>query len=120
MPLNWNEGIRTTSNLPNGVRDRRVAFEPLQRRGVQVEDRVAVAGDFRGVGLAVQHPDLPSVARGRLDREPAGDEREQIRRQRLRLREADAAAPARPEACAATSAPLATACQPAGTSSVSV
>ena len=44
--------------LAERVRDPGVVFEPVERAGVQVEDRVAVSRDLRGVGLPVQHPEL--------------------------------------------------------------
>ena len=56
---------------PNGYGDPRVALEPFERGGVQIEDRVAVARHLRGVGLAVQHPEPPSVRAPRSRSESA-------------------------------------------------
>ena len=57
MPPNWNDGISDEVELAERIRDRRVVLEPGERRGVQVEDRVAVARDLGGVGLAMEHPE---------------------------------------------------------------
>ena len=73
--------------LAERIRDRGVVLEPGERRGVQVEDGVAVARDLGRVGLAVEHPELAAVPLRRLDRKPAGHEREQIGRNRLGLGE---------------------------------
>ena len=56
-----------------------------ERRRVEVEHRVAVARDLLRVGLAMEHPERPAVALRGLDLELPGGEREQIRRNRLRL-----------------------------------
>ena len=69
--------------LAERIGDAGVALEPLERGGVQIEDRVAVARDLRRVGFAVEHPERPAVALGGLDLEAAGGEREQVGRQRL-------------------------------------
>ncbi len=69
--------------LAPGIRDRGVAFEPGNRRGMQVEDRLAIARDLGGVGLAVQHPERAARALGGFDREAARGKREEIRRERL-------------------------------------
>ncbi len=61
------------------VRNPRVAFEPRQRRGVQIEDGLAVARHLGGVGLAVQHPECAAAAFRGLDRESPGGKREEIR-----------------------------------------
>ena len=66
-----------------------VLLEPGERRGVQVENRVAVARDFGGVGLAMEHAELAAVALGRFDLELAGGEGEEIGRDRLRFGERD-------------------------------
>ena len=75
------------------VGDLGVAFEPRQRRGMQIEDRVAIARDLRGVGLAVEHAVRAAVALSRLDRKPPRREREQVSRDRLRLGEPHADSP---------------------------
>ena len=72
---------------------------------MQIEDRVAVARDLRGVGFAMEHPERAAVALGALDRELAGGEGEQIGRERLRLGEARRAS-VRRVARASISAPL--------------
>ena len=71
--------------LAERVRNRRVVLEPGERVGVQVEDRRPIACDLRGVRLTVEHAELPSIAFGRFDAELAGGEREEVRRNRLRL-----------------------------------
>ena len=71
--------------LAERVGDPGVAFEPFQRCGVQIEDRVAVARDLGGVGLAVEHAEPPAVAIRGLDLKAAGGEREEVGRQRLRF-----------------------------------
>ena len=118
MPPNWNDGHQQEVELAERIRDPRVALEPVERRGVQIEDRVAVARDLRGVGLAVEHPERAAVPLGGLDLEPARGEREEIGRDRLRLREAERPrrSPCSPRPI---SAPLASASQPSGTSSAS-
>ena len=70
--------------LAERVRDAGVVLEPGERRRMQVEDRVAVARDLGGVGLAMEHPERAAVALAGLDREPA-------RRRRRRDRWAAAA-----------------------------
>ena len=89
MPPNWNEGIRTKSNLPQGYGIEVYVFEPRQRPGVQVEQRIAVARDLGGVRLAVEHPKHAAVACRRFNRELPRREREEIGRQRRRLLEHD-------------------------------
>ena len=69
MPPNWNAGTSNEVELAERIRDAGVALEPVERRGVQVEDGVAVARDLLRVGLAVQHPER----RGRCAR-PASTE----------------------------------------------
>ena len=96
-----------------------VLLEPRERRGVQIEDRVAVARDLLGVGLAVEHAERAAVALGGLDLELAGREGEEIRRERLRFRESQASA-ITGMASRAVSAPLASASHAAGISSDSV
>ena len=76
--------------LAERIRDAGVALEPGERRGVQIEDRVAVPRDFRGVGLAVEHAEPSAVSLGRLDLEAPGGEREEVRRKRLGFREPNA------------------------------
>ncbi len=83
---------------------------------MQIEDRIAVSRHFGGVGLAMKHPQRPAVALGGLDGKPAGHEREQIRRQRRRLRELED----RWRVWPGLPAPLLTACQPSGTVSDNV
>ena len=68
-----------------GVGNPRIAFQPLERRCVQVEDRVAVSRDLWRVGLAVQHSKPAAVSLRGLDKKPAGAEREKIGRERLRF-----------------------------------
>ena len=79
--------------LAPGVRNAGVAFEPGERRGVQVEDRIAVPRDFCRVGLAMEHPKRAAPTFGGLDRESSGGKREEVRGQRLgfRKRQADPA-----------------------------
>ena len=81
--------------LVERVRDAGVVFEPRQRRRVEVEDGVAVAGELFGVGLAVIHRHRPPVAHGGLRLEAARGEGEEVRRERLRLGEAEGRAVAR-------------------------
>ena len=71
----------------------RVIFQPGQGARVQVENGVAVARHFRGVGLAMKHAEDPAAALGRFDRELAGRKAEEIRRQRLGFGEVDDGAP---------------------------
>jgi hypothetical protein len=76
------------------IGDGGVLFEPGERRRVQIEDRVAVARDLRRIRFAVKHAELPAVPLRRLDLEPARAEREQVCRQRRRLREPQPEPPA--------------------------
>ena len=78
--------------LAPGIRDARVALEPFEGRGVQVEDRAPVPLEPSRVRLAVEHPQRAPAAIRRLDRQFARGECEQVRRQRLRLGEAQAEA----------------------------
>ncbi len=64
------------------IRDRGVLLEPGQRRGVQIEDRVAVASHLLRVRFAMEHPQLASTAFGGFHREPPRGEREQVGRDR--------------------------------------
>src|SRR4030095_2903906 len=52
---------------------------------MEIEDRVAIACDLGGVGLAMKHAQRAAIALRRLDRELASDEGEEVRRQRRRL-----------------------------------
>ncbi len=80
-------GDRDEVELAERVRDRRVALEELERAGVQIEDRVAIARHLGRVGFAMEHAEGAAVAFRGLDLEVAGDERDEIGRQRLGLRE---------------------------------
>ena len=84
--------MSTKSNLPNSIGDAGVALEPGERRGVQVEHRVAIPGDLLRVGLAMEHAEDAAVPLGGLDLELPGGEREEVGRDRLRLGVADARA----------------------------
>ncbi len=75
--------------LAPGIRDAGVALEPVERTGVQIEDRVTVPRHLGGIGLAMEHAERPPGSLGGLDREPAGSEREQVGRQRLGFGELD-------------------------------
>ena len=77
--------------LAEGVRNGRVALEPLERRRVQIEDGVAVPFHLGCVRFAVEQAELAAVPDSGLDGELACDEREQIRGQRLRLGKLDTA-----------------------------
>ena len=66
------------------IGDSGVALEPLKRRRMEVEDRVTVARDLRGVGFAVQHAERPAVALRLLHAELSRGEREQVGRDGLR------------------------------------
>ena len=79
--------------LAERIRNAGVLLHPVERRGVQIEDRVAVPRDLLRVGFAVEHPERAAVALGPLHRKPAGREREQIRGDRLRLGEGDPRSP---------------------------
>src|SRR2546426_8338092 len=61
------------------IQDAGVAFEPVERRRVQVEDRIAVAAHFLRVGFTMDHAEGAAVALSLLDKEITGCEREEIR-----------------------------------------
>jgi hypothetical protein len=65
--------------LAERIRDTGVAFEPIERRRVQVENRVAVASHFLRVGFTMDHSEGTAVALSLLDEEPASREREEAR-----------------------------------------
>ena len=92
----------------------------MRARGVQVENRLLVARDLRGVGLAMQHPQLPAVARGRLHGKAPGGKREEIGGQRLRLGKAARDGSRLFGARLNVSAALAATCHDAGSVSVNV
>ena len=69
--------------LAPGIRDGRIAFEPGDCRRVEIENRVAVARDLGGIGLAVEHAERAALPLGSLDRETARGKREEVGRQRL-------------------------------------
>ena len=122
MPPNWNAGIMHEVELAERVGNARVALHVFDGARVQVEDGVLVARNFGGVGLAVKHPKGAAVAFGGFDFEVADHERKEIGRQRFRFRELDGrsrCAGASASRRSQLSAPLATACQFAGMSSVS-
>jgi hypothetical protein len=73
--------------LAERIRNAGVILEPLERVSVQIENRLTIAGDLRGVGLTMEHAETSALALGGLDVELAGRERKQIRRNRLRLLE---------------------------------
>ena len=70
--------------LAERIRDCRVVLEPSERGRVQIEDRLAVARDLRGIGLAMEHRNRRS-ALGGLGLEPPGGKREEVGRNRRRL-----------------------------------
>src|SRR5688572_18769737 len=80
--------------LPERVGNRRVALEPLERGGMEIEHRLPVPRHLCGIGLAMEHPELPAAASRLLHAEPAGGEGEEVRGQRWRLGEPDAEAAA--------------------------
>ena len=98
---------------------RGVVLEPGERRGMQVEDRVAISGDLLRVGFAMEHPEGAAVPLGALDLELPGGEREQVGRRSAAFRRSGRARHGR-YGLALGSAPFATACQSAGTVSSSV
>ena len=69
--------------LPPWIRAGCIAFEPGDRGRVEIENRVAVARDLGGIGLAVEHAERAALPFGGLDRETARGKREEIGRQRL-------------------------------------
>jgi hypothetical protein len=71
--------------LAEWIWNARVALEPLKRRRVQVEDRLAVARDFRGVGFAMQHAERAAVPLRPFHAELPRGKREQVGRDRLGL-----------------------------------
>ncbi len=73
--------------LAERIGDAGVAFHPVERRRMEIEDRVAIAGDLGRVGFAMEHPHRAAVAFGALDGELPCGEREEIGRNRLCLRE---------------------------------
>ncbi len=75
--------------LAEPIGDAGVLLEPGQRRGVEVEDGVAVARDLLLVGLAVEHPERAAVALRGLDLERARGKGEEIGGDRLGFRVAD-------------------------------
>ena len=111
--------MATKSNLPNAYGMRGVALEEFERARVQIEDRVAVARHLGRVGLAMEHPEGAAVAFRGLDLEIAGDERDEIGRQRLRSRQTSRWRDRR-LVVRDNSAPFAADCHFAGCSSVSV
>ncbi len=72
-----------------------VGFEPVDRLLMQIENRLAVCRDLRGVGFAVVHVKRAAAAFAAFDRKLSGREAEQIRRKRSRLAEPDRRAIAR-------------------------
>ena len=118
-PAELERGHEEEVELPPGIRHARVGLEPVERRGVQVEDRVAVARDLGGVGLAVEHAER---ARRRASRSRPASRRPRTPSRRSRAAASRRSARvARPFASSRdTSAPFATACHAAGMSSVSV
>src|SRR3989449_9024524 len=65
------------------------ALEPVERRRVQVEDRVAVAADFLRGGFTMEHSEGAAVALSPLDKELGGGEREEIRGEGSRFGEGE-------------------------------
>ena len=65
----------------------------VERGGVQIEDSVAVAGDLRRVGFAVEHPEPATVAFRGFDLEPPRCKGEQVGRQRFGFGVSDACPP---------------------------
>ena len=55
--------------LAEGIGNAGVLLEPRERRGVQIEDRVAIARHLGGVGLAMEHAKRAAVALGGARRE---------------------------------------------------
>ena len=119
MPPNWNDGISDEVELAERIRDRGVVFEPGERRGVQVEDGVAVARDLGRVGLAVEHPELAAVPRARSRLRTCRPRTRRDRSEAAASRRTARASAAHRDSVAVTG-PLATASHPAGTSSDSV
>src|SRR6266850_1374208 len=75
-------GHQEEIELAERIRDTGVAFEPVERCGVQIEDRVAVAADFLRVCFAMEHPEGAAVAHGLFENERARREREEVRGER--------------------------------------
>ena len=73
--------------LSEWIGDAGVALHPLNRRRMQVEDRLAIPRDLRRVGLAVQHPKRTALALRPFHVELSGGEGEQVGRDRLGLGE---------------------------------
>jgi len=84
-PAELERGDGEERELPERIGNAGVVLEPAERRGVEVEDRLAVAEHFRGIGLPVHHRERAAVARRLFGLELPGGEREQIRRDRLGL-----------------------------------
>ncbi len=74
--------------LGEGERDPGVVLQPGQGLGLEIEDRVPIRAHARGVGLPVEHPEMPPIPIRFLDLELPRRERNEIRGDRRCLREA--------------------------------
>ncbi len=69
-------GDQCETELGIGVGDAGVVFEPVERRGMQVEDLIDVPRNFVLVGFAVQHGHFPAFDVPLNGLESSGDEGE--------------------------------------------
>src|SRR5215203_6590037 len=75
--------------LSERIWDSGIALEPFNRRGVEVENHVAVARHLGRVRLAMQHRELAPRTLRPLDLESPGRKSEQVGRDRLRAGKTD-------------------------------